>query len=53
MVQVTKNMLGCKKVVGMAGNDEKCKWVESLGANGCLNYKKSSFKQDLINATDG
>lgn len=36
-VQVAKNILGCKKVIGMAGTDEKCKWVESLGADLCLN----------------
>lgn len=35
----------------MAGSDEKCKWVESLGADTCINYKKDSFKQDLIEAT--
>ena len=53
VVQIAKKMLGCKKVVGMAGSDDKCKWVESLGADVCLNYKKPSFKQDLIKATDG
>lgn len=36
-VQIAKHILGCKKVVGMAGTDEKCKWVESLGADLCLN----------------
>ena len=53
VVQIAKHLLGCKKVVGMAGNDDKCKWVESLGADVCLNYKKSSFEEDLIKATDG
>lgn len=53
VVQIAKKMLGCKKVVGIAGSDDKCKWVESLGADLCLNYKKSSFKQDLIKATHG
>lgn len=52
-VQIAKKILGCKKVVGMAGTDDKCKWVESLGADVCLNYKKSSFEQDLIKATNG
>lgn len=28
VVQIAKHMLGCKKVVGMAGTDDKCKWVE-------------------------
>ena len=36
-VQIAKNIIGCKKVIGMAGTDEKCKWVESLGADLCLN----------------
>ena len=53
VVQIAKKMLGCKKVVGIAGSDDKCRWVESLGADVCLNYKKSSFKQDLVEATDG
>ena len=53
VVQIAKHVLGCKRVVGMAGSDDKCRWVESLGADVCLNYKKSSFKEDLIKATDG
>ena len=53
VVQIAKKMLGCKKVIGIAGSADKCKWVESLGADVCLNYKESSFKQDLIKATDG
>lgn len=36
-VQVAKHIIGCKKVIGMAGSDDKCKWVESLGADLCLN----------------
>jgi NADPH-dependent curcumin reductase CurA len=27
--------------------------VEELGADICLNYKKDSFKEDLIKATEG
>ena len=53
VVQIAKKMLGCKKVIGIAGSADKCKWVERLGADVCLNYKESSFKQDLIKATDG
>lgn len=52
-VQIAKNFIGCKRVVGIAGSDEKCRWVESLGADKCLNYKKSTFKQDLIKETEG
>ncbi|KAI4177220.1 MAG: hypothetical protein LQ343_000704 [Gyalolechia ehrenbergii] len=53
VVQIAKNMLGCKKVVGIAGGADKCKWVESIGADVCLDYKAPGFKEDLIKATDG
>ena len=46
-------MLGASEVIGIAGSDEKCKWVKSLGADKCLNYKSPTLEQDLINATDG
>ncbi|MEZ5166171.1 MAG: NADP-dependent oxidoreductase [Acidimicrobiales bacterium] len=36
-VQVARN-LGAT-VVGIAGSDEKCRWVESLGAEVCLNRR--------------
>ncbi|WP_233839222.1 NADP-dependent oxidoreductase [Paraburkholderia sp. ZP32-5] len=29
---------GCK-VIGLAGDAEKCEWVRSLGAEDCINYK--------------
>lgn len=53
VVQIAKHLLGCKKVIGMAGTDDKCKWVESLGADVCLNYKSPTFKKDLENTTEG
>lgn len=53
VVQIAKKMLGCEKVDGIAGSDDEAKWVESLGADVCLNYKKSCFKQDLVKATGG
>ncbi|KAK4545713.1 hypothetical protein LTR36_002667 [Oleoguttula mirabilis] len=53
VVQIAKNIIGCKKVIGIAGSDEKCKWVESLGADLCLNYKSSSFADDLAKALPG
>lgn len=53
VVQITKNIIGCKKVVGIAGGAEKCKWVESIGADICVDYKTLNFKDDLIKATDG
>lgn len=53
VVQIAKKILNCKKVIGMAGTDEKCKWVESLGADVCLNYKAPDFRKQLRGATEG
>ena len=53
VVQIAKKMLRCKRVIGMAGSDDKCRWVESLGADVCLNYKKETFKKDLVKVTEG
>lgn len=50
-VQIAKKLFGCKRVIGIAGSDEKCEWVKSLGADVCLNYKSSSFAADLRKAT--
>ena len=52
VVQIAKNLVGCKKVIGIAGNAEKCKWVESLGADKCINYKDSDFQDHLVQNTD-
>ncbi|KAL4778010.1 hypothetical protein BJX76DRAFT_178877 [Aspergillus varians] len=53
VVQIAKRIIGCKRVIGIAGTDEKCRWVEKLGADVCVNYKKDSFEQDLALATEG
>lgn len=53
VVRIAKHMIGCKKVIGIAGGKEKCKWVESLGADVCVDYKSGSFVDDLKKATDG
>jgi NADPH-dependent curcumin reductase CurA len=52
-VQIAKHVLGCKRVIGIAGTDEKCRWVEKLGADVCLNYKSKDFKEKLNEATQG
>ncbi|KAI9670666.1 MAG: hypothetical protein M1831_005886 [Alyxoria varia] len=53
-VQIAKRVLGCKRVVGIAGGSQKCKWVtESLGADTCVDYKAASFDEELKKATDG
>ncbi|KAL3443330.1 hypothetical protein BJX65DRAFT_320691 [Aspergillus insuetus] len=53
VVQLAKKIIGCKRVIGIAGSDEKCRWVETLGADVCINYKKGTFKEDLTKATEG
>jgi NADPH-dependent curcumin reductase CurA len=53
VVQLAKHVLGCKRVIGIAGGEKKCRWVESLGADICVDYKSASFEQDLIKATEG
>ncbi|ORY15121.1 hypothetical protein BCR34DRAFT_478361 [Clohesyomyces aquaticus] len=53
VVQIAKHIVGCKKVIGIAGGPKKCKWVESLGADVCVDYKSPNFKEELEKATDG
>jgi NADPH-dependent curcumin reductase CurA len=35
VVQIAKKIVGAGNVIGIAGNDDKCRWVESLGADKC------------------
>lgn len=53
LVQIAKNVVGCKRVVGIAGGKEKCDFVKSLGADACVDYKKDSFGKDLKEALQG
>lgn len=53
VVQIAKQIVGCKRVIGIAGGEKKCRWVESLGADVCVDYKSASFKEDLKKATEG
>lgn len=46
-VQIANHVLKASKVIGIAGSDEKCKWVESLGADCCVNYKDADWKEKL------
>jgi NADPH-dependent curcumin reductase len=42
---------GCR-VVGIAGSDEKCKWItEDLGFDAAINYKRPDWKEKLAAAT--
>ncbi|EDK41188.1 hypothetical protein PGUG_05286 [Meyerozyma guilliermondii ATCC 6260] len=47
-VQVAKAK-GCY-VVGISGSEEKCRFVESIGADACVNYKDSNFKENIKKA---
>ncbi|KAJ8143961.1 hypothetical protein OXX80_003968 [Metschnikowia pulcherrima] len=46
-VQLAKHYFKASKVVGIAGSEEKCKWVESLGADLCVNYRDADYQQQL------
>ncbi|RMZ89190.1 hypothetical protein DV736_g3585, partial [Chaetothyriales sp. CBS 134916] len=50
VVQIAKHIVGAKEIIGIAGSDEKCRWVESLGADKCINYKSPNFEQELTKA---
>ncbi|KAK8070614.1 endo-polygalacturonase 6 [Apiospora hydei] len=60
-VQIAANLVGCRRVVGIAGGPDKCAWVRSLLARGndngaqhaCVDYKSPSFAEDLKRATEG
>ncbi|KAF5626088.1 endo-polygalacturonase 6 [Fusarium sp. NRRL 52700] len=45
-------LLGAKRVVGIAGGEEKCAWVgDYLGANACVEYKSPKVVQYLKEVT--
>ena len=40
-------------MVGIAGSDEKCAWLKTIGADDAVNYKSKTFGQDLKRAAKG
>lgn len=41
-------------VLGIAGSDDKCRWLtEELGFDGALNYKDKDFEKKFKDATKG
>ncbi|KAK6080412.1 quinone oxidoreductase [Seiridium cupressi] len=50
-VQVAAKIFKVKRVIGIAGSDEKCAWVKNIGAHECLNYRSPTFLDDLKAAT--
>ncbi|KAK8109501.1 hypothetical protein PG999_007638 [Apiospora kogelbergensis] len=59
--QIAANLVGCRRVVGIAGGAAKCAWVRSLLARGndngaqhaCVDYQSPTFAADLRRATEG
>ena len=50
MVQYAKKVIGVSRVVGIAGSQEKCDWLQKIGADAAVNYKSKTFAEDLKNA---
>lgn len=49
--QIAK-LRGAKRVVGIAGSEDKCRWLtEELGFDAAVNYKSATFAKDLAAAT--
>ncbi|OBA24044.1 NAD(P)-binding protein [Metschnikowia bicuspidata var. bicuspidata NRRL YB-4993] len=46
-VQLAKHFFKASRVVGIAGSADKCKWVESLGADYCANYRDADYQKKL------
>ncbi|MEZ4630431.1 MAG: NADP-dependent oxidoreductase [Deinococcales bacterium] len=46
MVCQIAKLKGCH-VVGIAGSDEKCAWLKSLGVDGAINYKSENLYKSL------
>lgn len=47
-VQIAKRLLGCRRVVGVAGGPAKCAWVvDRLGADACVDYKAPGWRERL------
>ena len=44
---------GASPVIGTAGGPEKCKWVESLGADRCVDYLRDDFRDTVRELTGG
>ena len=40
----------CKRVIGIAGGDEKCRFVEDLGCDASIDYKKGGIAEQIAAA---
>ncbi|KAG7665926.1 uncharacterized protein J8A68_000549 [[Candida] subhashii] len=46
-IQIAKHILGIGKVIGITGSDEKCKLVEGIGADLCVNFNDPEYKTKI------
>lgn len=51
VVQYAKKVLDVQRVIAIAGSEQKCRWLESIGADIAVNYKSPTFAQDLQKAS--
>ena len=49
-IQLAKKVIGCKKVIGITGSNEKILYVKSLGADAAVNFKSLTFEKKLDEA---
>ncbi|CAH6720446.1 uncharacterized membrane protein [[Candida] jaroonii] len=50
VVQIAKHLIGAKKIIGIAGGQEKCDFVKSIGADECVDYRSKDFSGDMKKA---
>lgn len=46
-VQIAKHVVGCRKVIGISGGPDKCRWVELIGADICVDYRAKDFRKQM------
>lgn len=52
-IQLAKKLIGCKKVIGITGSDEKVLYVKRLGADAVVNFRSLTFEQTFDEALEG
>ncbi len=45
--------LGMGPIIGTAGGEKKCRLVEELGADRCVDYRKEDFREAVAEVTEG
>jgi NADPH-dependent curcumin reductase CurA len=47
-VRIARHLIKAGKVIGIAGTDEKCRWVEKLGADSCRSGPSPCHSRKII-----